>query len=45
MQVSQHAKCRLRVTVRKQRGGAPQDKPGHKVTLMAIMVSTNGGTH
>jgi hypothetical protein len=37
LQVTQHAKCRVRVTVRKEPGEVPQQ--GHKVTLMAIMVS------
>lgn len=36
-QVSQHQRCRVRVTVRKQPGAVPQE--GHKVTLTAIMVS------
>ncbi|KAL4429381.1 hypothetical protein ABPG77_005155 [Micractinium sp. CCAP 211/92] len=36
-QVSQHARCRVRVTVRKEPGAVPQE--GHKVTLTAIMVS------
>ncbi|EFN55332.1 hypothetical protein CHLNCDRAFT_134328 [Chlorella variabilis] len=35
--VTQHAQCRVRVTVRKQGGAVKQ--AGHKVTLMALMVS------
>lgn len=35
--VTQHAQCRVRVTVSKKPGAVPQQ--GHKVTLMAIMVS------
>ncbi|KAL4421052.1 hypothetical protein ABPG77_007527 [Micractinium sp. CCAP 211/92] len=35
--VTQHAQCRVRVTVSKKPGTVPQE--GHKVTLMAIMVS------
>lgn len=34
-QVSQHARCRIRVTVRREPGAVPQE--GHKVTLAAVM--------
>ncbi|PSC71318.1 hypothetical protein C2E20_5316 [Micractinium conductrix] len=36
-QVTQHKKCRVRITVRPEPGEVPQK--GHKVTLTAIMVS------
>ena len=39
LQVTQHARCRVRVTVLETSGRFKQQKAGHKVTLMAVMVS------
>lgn len=36
-QVSQHARCRIRVQVSSSPGEAPQE--GHKVSLMGLLVS------
>lgn len=36
-QVSQHARCRIRVQVSSRPGEAPQE--GHKVSLMGLLVS------
>ncbi len=37
LQVSQHKRCRLRITVSSRAGSVPQK--GHKVQLTAVMVS------